>query len=295
MKELIGEKYRWDSMNKDIDDYTKHCVICEKAGAIKQNTKNRVIETKEVGELWECDLIGRIPEKGRSTFIFTAVDHFSKWVEARAITNKRGDVIAKCIEELIIKKHGPPRIIATDNGKEFRNKECKELKEKYGFTWRFSSPYHHQGVGAIERANQTLWRKLKKLCEFGKKSWKRYVDKAVTATNISPHRAIGTSPWKLLKGKTFILDSDKIYGIEPEELEKDTLRENRATIQESYRKEIIKGKKTVKYNLNIGDQVMIFRENLSNKMKENWKPGYTIKSLVYPDAYIVIDGKNNIN
>lgn len=96
----------------------------------------------------------------KNRFIFVAIDHYSKWIETRVLKSMDKNSITKCIEECIIKKHGVPKRILTDNEKEFDNNMCRELAIKYNFVWDFNSPYHHKSVGAIERANQTLWKKL---------------------------------------------------------------------------------------------------------------------------------------
>ena len=68
-------------MYKDIDNFVKKCETCLKAKGATANTKNRVIKSNLPNELWECDLIGRLPEtKRRNKFIFVAIDHYTKWI-----------------------------------------------------------------------------------------------------------------------------------------------------------------------------------------------------------------------
>jgi hypothetical protein len=91
-------------MNNDIKRYVKGYLICAKVWQALMNTKNRVIEKSEKGYLWEYDPMGRIMDiNGKRLFIFTAVDHYSKWVEAEVIPYKGGERIAEYIERLIIK------------------------------------------------------------------------------------------------------------------------------------------------------------------------------------------------
>ena len=58
--------------------------------------------------------------------------------------------------------------------------------------------------------------------------------------------------------------------------------------QQKYGRNIVKGKKTVPYDLQIGDRVLVYKERLSNKIKEIWHPGYCIKEKILPDAYLVV-------
>lgn len=232
MMAALEGKYKWESIGKDVKEKVKRCCICARNGELRQNTKNKVLETSHPNELWICDLIGRIPTRnGKSKFIFLAIDHYTKWVEARVLETKSKSEIINSIEELIIKKHGKPKAILTDNGKEFTSDDFKALLGKHQIERRNSSPYHHETMGSIERANQTLWRKLRKLAMFGKKNWERYVGKAVWAMNISLHRGIGTSAFIMKHLRTPDLSIDKVMGIPQTDFQREELEAKRNTIK----------------------------------------------------------------
>ncbi|KAI5173480.1 hypothetical protein PAEPH01_2016 [Pancytospora epiphaga] len=61
MKFLMKPKYSWPEMFKDIDEYVKHCQTCAKAGNELVNSRHRILEPSGPNELWECNLIWRIP------------------------------------------------------------------------------------------------------------------------------------------------------------------------------------------------------------------------------------------
>ena len=292
----MEDKYNWKGMHQQIERSTQQCITCLKAGSARHNTKNRIIETKHPNELWECDLIGRIPVgRERNVFIFVAIDHYTKWIETRIILNKTAEEIKNAIEECIIKKHGIPKRILTDFGLGFKNKETEGLAEKYLFQWEFSSPHHHNTVGAVERVNQTLMNKLKKLTEFGEKDWIPLLQAATEATNISFQRAIGTSPYVLKYGKNPILAIDEITGIQPKQKNLISLRAKRDDNWKRYVKNNIqKGKVEIKNNLRIGDPVLVFREPLKNKFAEAWFPGYKIIKEISPDGFEIQKGSSRI-
>jgi hypothetical protein len=162
MKDAMRRKYNWTNMFKDIEEYQKACLTCLKAGEQKINTKNQIVSANGPNDLWEIDLIGRIPGiNGTNKFIFIAIDHYTKWIETSIMTRKDSKSTAQLIKELILEKHGIPRRIWTDNGLEFNNTEVKNLIKENNILFTFSSPNHHQTVGAVERVNQTLINKLK--------------------------------------------------------------------------------------------------------------------------------------
>ncbi|KAF9763833.1 Pol polyprotein [Nosema granulosis] len=119
MKFLLKGRCTWDGIYKEIDALIDSCTTCLKSGRKIVNTKNRVILKKKQNELWEVDLIVRIPGYNINSFILVAINHYSKWIETKTLSNKSGDKVAKGIEEIIIKKHGTPEGILSDCGLEF--------------------------------------------------------------------------------------------------------------------------------------------------------------------------------
>jgi hypothetical protein len=291
MKFLLSSRNSWKGIYKDIEKFVEKCSTCNKSGEALINSQNKAIRTTYPNELWEIDLIGRIPGKNLSnSFIFIAIDHYSKWIETKQIKRKSAEDICEAIEELIIKRNGIPNKILTDQGLEFNNELTKKLSDKYKINWIFASPRHHETVGAVERANQTLMGILKRLTNFNSNLWPKYLEAATFAYNISFHRAINTSPYKIKWGKdpTLKLKLEE----NQEELDKAELMKRRDVHFETYKKAIEKGKRTVPYDLRIGEPVLIFNPPLSEKFKAKWQEGYQIKKFEHPDAYIVVkDGK----
>ncbi|MGL5707185.1 MAG: reverse transcriptase domain-containing protein, partial [Aeromonas sp.] len=296
MKFLLKEKYKWDKIFNDVDKYCESCQTCLKSGGPKVNTKNKIITTQRPNQLWECDLIGRIKCKdGENKFIFVAIDHYSKWVEACILERKTAEYTSLAIKKLILDKHGTPESILSDNGLEFCNSSISQICRTYGIDWITNSPGHHQTVGCVERTNQTLFNKLRKLCNYDIEQWEGKLKDAVFATNISFHRALGTSPYVFKFGKHPTLEIDKKFNIK--EVKKDTrsLRQKRDEKFPNYAKQNIeKGKVSCENNFSIGEHVLIYKNTPNDKIGSNWRAGYKIKERVHQDSYIVSDGNSTL-
>lgn len=255
-----------------------------------------MIRSNHPNEIWEVDLIGRLPgSEGGNKYIFVGVDHYTKFIEAAVVAKKDCKTVANLIERLILKKHGIPKVIYSDNGSEFVNKEINNLKEKYSFSWKLSAPNYHKSTGAIERVNQTFLGKLKKLNNYNVENWEQIVGEAAHAVNISFNRAIGTSPYLLKYGRHPYPKIDEELKLKELSRSKHELMENRDRLFEAYAdKNIVKGKRRVTTEYKLGDKVLVYRKALGNKLGCDWEKGFEIFDVISEDQYIVSNGRQKL-
>ncbi|MGL5707245.1 MAG: reverse transcriptase domain-containing protein [Aeromonas sp.] len=275
MKFNIARKYHWKTMFKDIDNYVKACQICNQAGREKINTKSKFIKVNNDKELWEIDLIGRIPSDNANVFIIVAINHYNKWVESRVIKNKTKENVIAFIKQNVIDKHGAPKRILSDIGKEFNNKDVQQFATNEGIRWEFAAKAHHKTVGCVERANQTLWNIIRRMSKFGETNWMNTLKQATLAMNMSFNRAIGTSPYVFKYMKYPMLPIDKKLGVSEKIIEKQILNDERDRIHTKYSKEFTTGRECDS-DFKIGDKVFIYEKRLSDKIKSEWHAGYEV-------------------
>ena len=96
--------------------------------------------------------------KGKFKYLFTWVDHFSKYAWAIPIRNKEAIIARNAIAHVFMS--GYPEMLQTDNGKEFTNNKLKSYLEGISFDHIFGAPYHPQSQGAIKALNKTIQRAL---------------------------------------------------------------------------------------------------------------------------------------
>jgi hypothetical protein len=148
------------------------------------------------------DLVGPLPTaQGSCKFAAMAVDYFTKWVEAKALANITAPTIQKFFWQNIICRFGVPRELTVDNGKQF---DCYTFKEYYktlGTHAKFSSVYHPQSNGAVERANNLIFSGIKR-CLFDQKKGKSADEllKVIWSHNTTVSRAMGFTPFRLRFG-----------------------------------------------------------------------------------------------
>ncbi|CAF4830994.1 unnamed protein product [Pieris macdunnoughi] len=212
MLNRIKEKYYWKNMRSDVETYIKNCSLCQSNKALRQTNRAPMQITTTSTKPFErigMDLVGPLPEAGLQSlkYILTMQDDLTKFSFAYPIANATSEDTFECLVHFI-SIFGIPRMILTDQGTNFTaelfKKTCEFLKIKQ--IW--SSPYHPQTQGALERSHSTLKEYLKSYVNENHTNWHKYVFTAMLSYNTSVHASTNFTPYELLFGhKAYIPDS----------------------------------------------------------------------------------------
>ena len=107
-------------------------------------------------------------------------------------------------------RHGVPKRIQSDQGREFVNSLNQHLFQLTGVQHIISIAYHPQTNGLDERFNQTLQRSLLKMTEDNHNEWDKYLDSVLFAYRTSKQASTRFSPFFLLYGREPKLPIDLI-------------------------------------------------------------------------------------
>ncbi|CAO2827327.1 unnamed protein product [Amaranthus hypochondriacus] len=100
---------------------------------------------------WGIDLLGPFPPaKGQRKFIIVAIDYFSKYVEAEPLSTITEKQVCKFLWRNIITRYGIPRVIITDNGRQFISRGTVEYCERFNIQNRFSLVSRPQTCGQVQ-------------------------------------------------------------------------------------------------------------------------------------------------
>lgn len=80
----------------------------------------------------------------------------SKYIIACPIETKEAKSIAKALTENVILKYGLFKTLKSDRGTEFKNELMREICKLLQIEQRFSTPYHHETLGTVERNHRVL-------------------------------------------------------------------------------------------------------------------------------------------
>jgi hypothetical protein len=110
-------------------------------------------------------------------------EYFTKWVEAKHVTNITSATIQKFFWQNIIYHYGVPQQITVDNAKYFYSGIFNNFYHQVGMKVIFATVYHPQSNRAVERANTLIFEAIKKIVE-GKK---RQMDGSHAEDSVESH------------------------------------------------------------------------------------------------------------
>lgn len=86
---------------------------------------------------------------------YNIVDCYSRFAFGACLKQKTAKEVSDVILRFIY-LFGPPRILQTDNGKEFNNADLTSVMEEFKIRQVNGRPYHPQSQGRVERFNRTV-------------------------------------------------------------------------------------------------------------------------------------------
>ena len=213
-------------MYKDVQNYVRSCEVCQKRGKSKRKEPLHPIQVGRAFERIGIDLVGPLPITNRNNrYIIVATDYLTRWPEAKAVPDAGAETLAKFIFEEIVCRHGVPKIILSDNGKNFTSEVVRILCEKFLIKHIFSSPYHPQTNGMVERLNRTLCNSLAKVTE-NIEDWDLNISAVLFAYRTKRHTTTGYTPFHLVYGRQAILPIETVIPIDPVDSDEEISLEN---------------------------------------------------------------------
>jgi hypothetical protein len=134
--------------------------------------------------------------------IWVIVDRLTKVAHFIPVkTTYSGAKLAELYMARIVCLHGVPKKIVSDRGSQFTSRYWKKLHECLDRRLNFSSAYHPQTDGQIERTNQVLEDKLRACALKHGGSWDKSLPYAVFSYNNSYQASLKMSPFEALYGR----------------------------------------------------------------------------------------------
>ncbi|XP_021833172.1 uncharacterized protein K02A2.6-like [Prunus avium] len=137
--------YYWPSMHRDAIAMVKKCDKCQRFGNIPHLPAEPLtpIVSPWPFAQWGLDLIRPMPQgKGQVKYAIVAVDYFTKWVAAEALTTITAARVEEFVWTNICCRFGIPYAIITDNGRQFDSELFRQFCTRLKINLFFASPAH---------------------------------------------------------------------------------------------------------------------------------------------------------
>ena len=195
----VKEHFRWVGMRKEVEEFVKTCDLCQRAGDKLSDTVN--IHTIIARHPWEIVTIdfmcGFAPAKQtKHTSIVVITDKFTRQIHLRSCTlNPSASETVQLFLEMVVARHGLPRLIISDRGSQFESLLWIGVMEALGSRAALASTHHPQTNGATERANRTLVQMIRKFVRKNLTTWAAYLPLFEFAYNSAVHSITGVAPF----------------------------------------------------------------------------------------------------
>ena len=295
----VKQRYWWKRMFKDVEHWCKSCQDCSMRKSPRNSKKAPLlpIPVENAFDRVAVDILGPFPVSRKGNrYICVFSDYLSRWCEAFPVPSVEASVIARLLVDEVISRHGAPKVLLSDRGKNFLSKLIAEVCKIFQIHKVNTSSYHPQTDGLVERFNSTLCQSLSMYVAKDHKDWDEYIPLILFAHRTSVCEAIGDSPFYVLYGREPRLPIDvKLLPKESEDLsssvfehrkrivEKVELAQNiaRENIQRSQQKmKEYYDQKAKMPTFEVGQRVWVYtpktKKGRSKKLLHNWYGPYRI-------------------
>jgi len=142
------------------------------------------------------DLLGPLPtSKGGHKHVLVICDRFTKLTRAIPLREATALTVASAFIDAWVAAYGIPDSVLTDTGPQFASVYYQGILGLLGIASNYTSPYHPQTNGQVERYNLTLVRQLRCYVAEHQSDWHSHLSLLTTAYNTQVHSSTGEIPF----------------------------------------------------------------------------------------------------
>ena len=301
--EKISRYFYWPGVRRDIKDFCKTCDLCQRVG----KTPLKVVPLKPIkieGEPFQklvLDCVGPLPKTSKGNeYLFTIMCPVTRFPEAIPLRSINADKLIESLQKFF-SFVGIPKTIQTDQGSNFMSKKFRNFLETYNITHEFSSPYHPQSQGVIERFHRTFKTMLKTYSNENERIWDTLCPMLIFAVRDTVQDSIGYSPFQMIFThnvrsplsilKEQVLEDKQLQDVTLEDLKSkikntwELAKENLAHVQDAMKDRY--DLRSQERTFNIDDDVLVLIPSPGKPFQFNYVGPYKVKKKVSDENYVV--------
>ncbi|CAF1139059.1 unnamed protein product, partial [Didymodactylos carnosus] len=198
----LKDKYYWPKMFETIQNYVQSCPECSQYNIQRRKPPGHLKPIRPPNEVFQVlgmDWWGPTQQESSdgNRYVLVITDLLSKYVIAKAFPANNALTTATMFMEEFILNHGAPECLITDQGSHFNNELMQAITKMIDTKHVFSTAYHPQTNGQVERFNATFCQQLSKYCHHNSEDWDHYLKYVVYAYNNTKHSSTKFTPYEL--------------------------------------------------------------------------------------------------
>ena len=143
-------------------------------------------------------------------FLVVSIDYFTKWVEAEPLATIMEKSIRTFVWRNIICRYGIPRVLVSNNGKQFDNSAFRDFCSELGIKNHYSSLAHPQANGQVKVTNRTLLKIIKTRLERAKGIWPDELPRVLWLYRTTARTPTRETPFRLDRKSTRLNSSHSL-------------------------------------------------------------------------------------
>lgn len=197
--DLLGRRYYWPRMVRDVARWTQNCHVCRRSKATHDRLHGTLRPLPVPERPWtdlSVDFVTGLEPSYDSDAVMVVVDRLSKmrhFIPCKTTCSSK--TAAHLFVDHVWKLHGLPTSIVSDRGPQFVSRFWRHLLRRLHVSPNLSTPFHPQTDGQTERLNAVLEQYLRAYCNYLQTDWAVWLPLAEFATNNHVSDTTGLSPF----------------------------------------------------------------------------------------------------
>ena len=302
----VSERFWWKKMENSVKEFLEMCSVCAQERVARPKGRQGRLGTYQVkrrGEIVATDVLTISPASSEGhTKVLVAADALTRWSFAVPLKDESARTVADALYTGWFCVHGPPEALLSDRGRTFSGDVLANICSKLGVKKIFTSPYHPQCDGMVEKFNSTLLRDIRAFVDADDANWHELVAGAVFRYNTSRHSATGCTPFRATYGvEAFAWDAEVGLRTQQDDREVEDVAGELRTIHRQLFERTGRARTIAErqYNKTVqervykpGDRVLVYDNEgdvaIGRKLRRPWNGPYRVAAKITPVNYILV-------
>ena len=198
MYQTLRRTFYWPSMGLDVYITVMQCASCAKEliSLRKHASLLKLFPAETPLESVSIDILSPLPRsKASNRYLLVITERYFKLFKTVSLRDITAWQVAKAFCEHWVFNYRPPSKLLSDNGGQFTSKFFQSICEIFGTRNLFTTAYHPQTNGQMERFNRTILAGLRHYCSKRGRDWDEFSSAVTFGYKNTVHRRKGLAPF----------------------------------------------------------------------------------------------------